>query len=62
LIVHAFIATHLATLLLTMPSNYGYRMLLAMFLFMPVFGSALLARPLEAWLRQHRPLWLVSQA
>jgi len=62
LIVHAFIATHLATLLLTAPSNYGYRMLLAMFLFMPVFAGALLARPLEAWLRRRRPSWLVSPA
>ena len=62
LIVHAFIATHLATLLLTAPSNYGYRMLLAMFLFMPVFAGALLARPLEGWLRQRRPSWLVSPA
>ncbi len=62
LIVHAFIATHLATLLLTAPSNYGYRMLLAMFLFMPVFAGALLAGPLEAWLRRRRPSWVVSQA
>jgi 4-amino-4-deoxy-L-arabinose transferase-like glycosyltransferase len=49
LLVHAFIATHLATLLLTVPWNYGYRMLLTMYLFMPIFGGALVAAGLERW-------------
>lgn len=55
LIVHAFVVTHLATLLLTTPWNYGYRMLLAMFMVMPIFVGALFARPLEAWLLRRRP-------
>lgn len=44
--MHVFILTHLATLLLTSPWNYGYRMLLAMFLIMPVFAAAAAARVL----------------
>jgi hypothetical protein len=48
--VHAFIAAHLATLLLTTPWNYGYRLLLVMYLLMPVFAVATLAR-LWAWRR-----------
>jgi hypothetical protein len=47
--VHVFIATHMATLLLTSPWNYGYRMLLTMYLFMPIFGGALLARGWDRW-------------
>lgn len=39
LIVHAFVVTHLLTLLLSVPWNYGYRMLLAMYLVMPVFAA-----------------------
>jgi 4-amino-4-deoxy-L-arabinose transferase-like glycosyltransferase len=60
LAVHLFIATHLATLLLTTPWNYGYRMLLAMFMLMPIFAGALLAKPLEGWLRRSRPSWLAA--
>ena len=62
LIVHAFVATHLATLLLTAPSNYGYRMLLAMFMLMAIFAAALLARPMEAWLRRRQPSWILAKA
>jgi hypothetical protein len=58
--VHAFIATHLATLLLSMPWNYGYRMLLAMFLVMPIFSAAVIARPLELWLRRRRSHWVAG--
>lgn len=49
LLVHAFILTHMATLLLTVPWNYGYRMLLAMYLFMPIFAGALIIRALDRW-------------
>ena len=45
--LHFFVATHLATLMLTMPSNYGYRLLLPMYLFMPVFGAAAALRVLR---------------
>lgn len=38
--LHFFVVTHLATLMLTMPSNYGYRLLLPMYLFMPVVAAA----------------------
>ena len=55
MVVHAFVATHLSTLLLTVPWNYGYRMLLAMFLVMPIFAAALVARPLAAWLGRRYP-------
>lgn len=49
LMVHAFIFTHLATLLLSLPWNYGYRMLLPMYLLMPIFAGALLWRPAARW-------------
>jgi hypothetical protein len=55
-LVHGFIATHLTTLLLTSPGNYGYRMVLSMYLFMVIFVGALLARPIGRWLdRRTRP-------
>jgi len=38
--IHAFVAAHLAGLVLTMPSNYGYRLLLPMYVFFPIFASA----------------------
>jgi hypothetical protein len=38
--VHAFVLTHLASMILTMPSNYGYRLILPMYLFMPMFATA----------------------
>lgn len=41
--VHGFILTHLMTLLLTEPWNYGYRMLLAMYLLMPIAIGGLIA-------------------
>jgi hypothetical protein len=40
--VHAFVAAHLAAMVLTMPSNYGYRLILPMYLFFPMFGARLL--------------------
>jgi hypothetical protein len=46
-LIHAFIFTHLATLLLSLPWNYGYRLLLPMYLLMPIFVGALLAAPVE---------------
>ncbi len=38
--IHAFVAAHIAGLVLTMPSNYGYRLLLPMYVFFPIFASA----------------------
>jgi hypothetical protein len=49
LMIHAFIWTHLATLLLSLPWNYGYRMLLPMYLLMPIFVGALMASLAERW-------------
>jgi hypothetical protein len=37
--VHAFVAAHLVGMVLTMPSNYGYRLILPMYLFLPMFGA-----------------------
>lgn len=39
--IHAFIAVHLVGMVLTMPSNYGYRLILPMYLFLPMFGPRL---------------------
>ncbi|MGQ0736166.1 MAG: glycosyltransferase family 39 protein [Acidobacteriota bacterium] len=58
--LHLFVATHLATLLLTMPSNYGYRLILPMYLFMPVVGAALVLRLVPA--RVARALGLDARA
>lgn len=44
--IHAFIVTHIATLMLTMPSNYGYRMILPSFVFMALAAGALAVAPL----------------
>jgi hypothetical protein len=49
LMIHAFVFTHLATLLLSLPWNYGYRLVLPMYLLMPIFAGALLAVPVERW-------------
>jgi hypothetical protein len=46
--IHFFIATHLASLTLTLPWNYGYRMILAMYPFMAVFAGGVIARALPA--------------
>ncbi len=46
LAMHAFIATHVATLMLTMPSNYGYRMILPPFVFMAMVAGAVATAPL----------------
>jgi hypothetical protein len=48
-LIHGFVFTHLATLLLSMPSNYGYRLILPMYLVMVVFVGALVARAAERW-------------
>lgn len=37
--IHGFVAAHLAGMLLTMPSNYGYRLILPMYLFLPIFAA-----------------------
>jgi hypothetical protein len=52
--IHAFIITHVATLMLTMPSNYGYRMILPSFVFMSVVAGAMAA---EATARFAAPRW-----
>ena len=36
--IHAFVMAHLAGMVLSMPSNYGYRLILPMYLFFPMFG------------------------
>jgi len=41
--VHAFVAMHLAGMILTMPSNYGYRLILPIYLFLPMFGARFVA-------------------
>jgi hypothetical protein len=56
--LHLFVLTHLATLMLTMPSNYGYRLLLPMYLFMPVFGAAALQRAF----RRSQSMWRSRRA
>jgi len=48
--VHAFVASHLCAMILTMPSNYGYRLILPMYIFFTIFGAALAARAL-GWRR-----------
>jgi len=37
--IHAFVIAHLAGMALTMPSNYGYRLILPLYLFFPLFGA-----------------------
>jgi len=36
--VHLFVLAHVAGLMLVMPSNYGYRLVLPIYLFLPIFG------------------------
>ncbi len=43
--LHFFVVTHVATLMLTMPSNYGYRMILPAFVFMSLGAGAVLFGP-----------------
>jgi hypothetical protein len=43
--LHFFVLTHVATLMLTMPSNYGYRMILPAFVFMSLGAGAVLFGP-----------------
>ena len=52
--LHLFIATHLASLTLTLPWNYGYRMILPMYFFMAVFAGAV------AWVLLHSAKRMVS--
>lgn len=47
LAIHAFILSHVATMMLTMPSNYGYRMILPPFVFMAVVAGAVAVMPLH---------------
>lgn len=44
--IHAFVLAHVAGMVLTMPSNYGYRLILPMYLFFPMFAVHV---ALEAW-------------
>jgi hypothetical protein len=44
--LHCFVITHVATLMLTMPSNYGYRMILPAFVFMSLGAGAVIVAPL----------------
>jgi hypothetical protein len=55
--LHAFIVTHLATLMLSMPSNYGYRMILPVYVFTSLAAGAVAA----TWLARVAPLqWLTD--
>jgi hypothetical protein len=42
--IHGFVVSHLGAMVLTMPSNYGYRLILPMYIFFPIFGAAVVAR------------------
>jgi hypothetical protein len=53
--VHAFIVTHVGTLMLTMPSNYGYRMILPSFLFMSIGAGAIVITPMLPWVSSRCP-------
>ncbi len=44
--LHFFVLTHIVTLMLTMPSNYGYRMILPAFVFMSLGAGALVLGPI----------------
>jgi hypothetical protein len=39
--IHGFVLAHLAGMVLTMPSNYGYRLILPLYLFFPMFAACL---------------------
>ena len=50
--IHAFVVTHLVGLVLMMPSVYGYRLILPMYLFFPLFAAraaAELGRRARRW-------------
>jgi hypothetical protein len=62
--VHAFVLAHLAGMVLSMPSNYGYRMILPMYLFFPMFGVHF---AIETWQRMTPrlnggPLWAAASS
>jgi hypothetical protein len=56
--MHAFIITHVAILMATMPSNYGYRMILPPFVFMAMAAGALMT---AAVLRFTPPRWRLDE-
>src|SRR4029077_20778156 len=41
--VHAFVVSHLGGMVLRMPSLYGYRLILPLYLFFPMFACAVVA-------------------
>ncbi|MGQ0736165.1 MAG: glycosyltransferase family 39 protein [Acidobacteriota bacterium] len=47
---HVFIVSHLATMVLTLPWVYGYRLILPVFLFTPVFAAAAADAVWRRWL------------
>jgi hypothetical protein len=53
--LHAFVFTHVATLMLTMPSNYGYRMILPAFVFMSLAAGALAIAPCHRFITGRWP-------
>ncbi len=55
-VVHGFVFTHLATLLLSIPSNYGYRLILAMYLFMVIFTAGLAMAAHRRWIARKVPV------
>jgi hypothetical protein len=54
-LAHGFVFTHLATLLLTQPANYGYRMVLSMYLLMVIFAAALVVNTIAPWVERRAP-------
>jgi hypothetical protein len=53
--LHVFVLTHVATLMLTMPSNYGYRMILPAFVFMALVAGAVAFTPVIRLAMARRP-------
>ena len=58
--IHAFVAAHLGGMVLTMPSNYGYRLLLPMYVFFPIFASAAAIAALRRFPQLKRRFHLAS--
>src|SRR5206468_8288544 len=45
--IHAFVVSHLAAMVLRMPSLYGYRLILPLYVFFPIFAAAVLAEAMH---------------
>lgn len=51
-LIHGFVFTHLTALLLSIPSNYGYRLILPMYVVMVIFVGALVVDMINRWARR----------